>query len=111
MWLSKSIKNGEYSTKTYFLNKDGKKFNAAIKITPTLANGKNKPQTGYSGITVPIDAEIGEPIKMSTIFIKWAFAITRGGFTSASLFPVFAIAAFIAGSGEFLINILSIVLS
>ena len=54
-WLSKSIKNGEYSTKTYFLNKEGKKFNAAIKITPTFANGRNKPQTGYCGITVPID--------------------------------------------------------
>ena len=110
MWLSKSIKNGEYSTKTYFLNKDGKKFNAAIKITPTFANGKNKPQTGYCGITVPIDEEIVVPIKMSTIFIKWAFAITRGGFTSASLFPIFAIAAFLAGSGDGLFNILSLVL-
>ena len=109
-WLSKSIKNGEYSTKTYFINKDGNKFNAAVKITPTFANGKNNPQTGYCGITVPIDEEVVVPIKFSTIFIKWAFAITRGGFTSASLFPIFAIAAFLAGSGSGLFNVLSLVL-
>jgi len=109
-WLSKSIKNGEYSTKTYFLNKEGKKFNAAIKITPTFANGRNNPQTGYCGITVPIDEEVVVPIKMSTIFIKWAFAITRGGFTSASLFPIFAIAAFLAGSGDDLFSITSLIL-
>ena len=100
MWLSKANKNGQYSTKTYFINKNGKKFNAQIKITPTFANGKNNPQTGYCGITVPIEEEVNIPIKFSTIFIKWAFAITRGGFTSASLFPIFAVAAFLAGTGD-----------
>ncbi len=110
MWLSKANKNGHYSTKTYFKNKNGKKFNAQIKITPTFANGKNNPQTGYCGITVPIEEEVNIPIKFSTIFIKWAFAITRGGFTSASLFPIFAVAAFLAGIGENLFSPFSLVL-
>ena len=110
MWLSQANLKGEYITKTYFINKNGKKFNAEIKITPTFANGKNNPQTGYCGITVPIDEEIQIPIKFSTIFIKWAFAITRGGFTSASLFPIFAVAAFLAGLGDGLFTISSLVL-
>ena len=110
MWLSKANKNGQYSTKTYFINKNGKKFNAQIKITPTFANGKNNPQTGYCGITVPIEEEVNIPIKFSTIFIKWVFAITRGGFTSASLFPIFAIAAFLAGTGDNLFSPFSLVL-
>ena len=110
MWLSKANKNGQYSTKTYFINKNGKKFNAEIKITPTFANGKNNAQTGYCGITVPIDEEVNIPIKFSTIFIKWAFAITRGGFTSASLFPIFAVAAFLASSGDNLFSPFSLVL-
>ena len=110
MWLSQANKKGQYSTKTYFINKNGKKFNAQIKITPTFANGKNNPQTGYCGITVPIEEEVKIPIKFSTIFIKWAFAITRGGFTSASLFPIFAVAAFLAGAGDNLFNPLSLIL-
>ena len=110
MWLSQANKKGQYSTKTFFINKNGKKFNAQIKITPTFANGKNNPQTGYCGITVPIEEEVKIPIKFSTIFIKWAFAITRGGFTSASLFPIFAVAAFLAGSGDNLFNALSLIL-
>ena len=110
MWLSSAIKNGEHNTKTYFIRKDGTKFNAAISITPLFKNGKNNPQTGYCGITIPIKEEVKVPIKFSTIFIKWAFAITRGGFTSASLFPIFAVAAFYAGSGDGLFSILSLVL-
>ena len=110
MWLSQANKHGEYITKTYFINKNGKKFNAEIKITPTFANGKNNPQTGYCGITIPIEEEVKIPIKFSTIFIKWAFAITRGGFTSASIFPIFAVAAFLAGLGDGLFNITSLVL-
>tara|TARA_Y100000588_G_scaffold204736_1_gene218524 strand:- start:706 stop:2070 length:1365 start_codon:yes stop_codon:yes gene_type:complete len=110
MWLSNAIKHGEYNTKTYFLNKDGKKLNARIRITPTFARGKNNPQTGYCGVTVPIQEEVEVPIKLTTKFIKWAFAITRGGFTSASLFPIFAVAAFLAGTGNGLFSPLALVL-
>jgi len=110
MWLSNAIKHGEYNTKTYFLNKNGKKFNVRIRITPTFANGKNNPQTGYCGVTVPIEEEVMVPIRFSTIFIKWAFAITRGGFTSASLFPIFAVAAFLAGTGNGLFSPIALIL-
>ena len=110
MWLSNAIKHGEYNTKTYFLNKNGKKFNVRIRITPTFANGKNNPQTGYCGVTVPVEEEVIIPISITTKFIKWAFAITRGGFTSASLFPVFAVAAFLAGSGNGLFSPLLLLL-
>lgn len=110
MWLSNAIKHGEYNTKTYFLNKNGKKFNVRIRITPTFAKGKNNPQTGYCGVSVPIEEEVMVPIRFSTIFIKWAFAITRGGFTSASLFPIFAVAAFLAGAGNGLFSPIALVL-
>ena len=109
-WLAQANKKGSYKTKTFFINKNGSKFNAEIKITPTFANGKNNPQTGYCGITVPIEEEVKIPIKFSTIFIKWAFAITRGGFTSASLFPIFALASYFAGSGDSLFSITSLIL-
>ena len=110
MWLSNAIKHGEYNTKSYFLSKDGNKINARIRITPTFANGKNNPQTGYCGVTVPIEEEVIIPISITTKFIKWVFAITRGGFTSASLFPVFAVAAFLAGSGNGLFSPLLLLL-
>lgn len=110
MWLSNAIKHGEYNTKSYFLSKEGNKINARIRITPTFANGKNNPQTGYCGVTVPIEEEVIIPISITTKFIKWVFAITRGGFTSASLFPVFAVAAFLAGSGNGLFSPLLLLL-
>ena len=109
-WLKGATKNGEHSTKTFFIRKDGSKFNAQIKITPTFANGKSNPQTGYCGITIPIDEEVKIPIKFSTKFIKWVFAITRGGFTSASLFPIFALASMLAAFGDNLFNPLSLIL-
>ena len=109
-WLKGATKNGEHSTKTFFIRKDGSKFNAQIKITPTFANGKSNPQTGYCGITIPIDEEVKIPIKFTTKFIKWVFAITRGGFTSASLFPIFALASMLAAFGDNLFNPLSFIL-
>ena len=52
------------------IKKNGDKFNAKIRITPTFSNGKDQPQTGYCGITIPIKEEVKVPIKFSTIFIK-----------------------------------------
>ena len=109
-WLKGATKDGEHTTKTFFIRKDGSKFNAQIKITPTFANGKSNPQTGYCGITIPIDEEVKIPIKFTTKFIKWVFAITRGGFTSASLFPIFALASMLAAFGDNLFNPLSLIL-
>jgi len=83
-WLAQANKKGSYKTKTFFINKNGSKFNAEIKITPTFANGKNNPQTGYCGITVPIEEEVN--------------------------FPIFALAAYFAGSGDSLFSITSLIL-
>jgi 1,4-dihydroxy-2-naphthoate polyprenyltransferase len=87
-WLEQASKNGEYVTDTIFVRKDGKKFGAKIRITPTFANGKDKPQTGYCGVTEPVDQEVQVPIKFTTKLIK-ALAITRMPFLSAALGPVF----------------------
>ncbi len=109
-WLKSATKDGEHTTKTFFIRKDGTKFNAQIKITPTYANGKSNPQTGYCGITVPIEEEVYIPIKFSTKFIKWVFAITRGGFTSASIFPILALATMLSSFGDNLFNPISLFL-
>ena len=89
-WLNTAVKEGEYVGETYFLDKDGEKINAKIRITPTFANGKDKGQTGYCGVTEVIEKEVDVPINFSTKLIK-GLAITRMPFTSASLLPVFVV--------------------
>ena len=73
--------------KTNFIKKDGSKFNAEILITPNFANGKDQPQTGYCGITKENYEEVNIPINLTTKIIK-GIAITRGGFTLASILPM-----------------------
>ena len=97
-WLNTAVKEGEFKGETYFLKKNGEKFNARIRITPTFANGKDKPQTGYCGVTEVIDKNVEVPIKFSTKLIKM-LAITRMPFTSASLLPVFVVGAYFYGMG------------
>ena len=103
-WLDTAVKEGEYIGETYFIHKDGSKINAKIRITPTFANGKQNPQTGYCGVTEVIEKNIDVPISFSTKLIK-GLAITRMPFTSASLLPIFVIAAYFAGMGDGLFNI------
>ena len=103
-WLNTAVKEGEYKGETYFLNKKGEKINAKIRITPTFSNGKDKPQTGYCGVTELIEKDVQVPINFSTKLIK-GLAITRMPFTSASLLPVLVIGAYFAGIGDGLFNI------
>ena len=98
-WLNTAVKKGEYIGETYFIKKNGEKFNAKIRITPTFSNGKDQPQTGYCGVTEVIEKEVHVPIKFSTKMIK-GLAITRMPFTSASLLPVFVVGAYFLGEGE-----------
>jgi 1,4-dihydroxy-2-naphthoate octaprenyltransferase len=86
--LEAASQEGEYVTKTQFLRKDGSRFNARIRITPTFANGKQNGQTGYCGVTEVIDEEVKVPIHWQTKLIK-ALAITRLPFLSAVLMPAF----------------------
>ncbi len=85
-WLERASKEGEYITKTKFVTKDGKEFNAKIRVTPTYANGKKGEQTGYCGVTEAIDEEVEVPIKWPTKMIK-VLAITRLPFISAVIMP------------------------
>ena len=109
-WLKIANEKGLYETKTNFIKKDGTIFSAKIKITPNFANGKNNPQTGYCGITEVIDEKVEIPISAVTKIIK-GVAITRAGFTSASLLPVLVVASYFSGSGDGLFSILSLFLT
>ena len=70
-WLEEANKHGKSVVKTNFVRKDGSYFNAEIIITPNFANGKDKPQTGYCGITEVIDEEVN--IKINAYLIKKKF--------------------------------------
>ena len=109
-WLRDANETGEHTTKTNFIRKDGSKFAAKIKITPNFADGKDKPQTGYCGITEVIDEEVNIKINWVTKIIK-GVAITRVGFASASLFPVFSIGCYYAGIGDNLFSPISLALT
>ncbi|MBB12946.1 MAG: hypothetical protein CMC78_02120 [Flavobacteriaceae bacterium] len=90
-WLEKADKDGENNIKTNFIRKDGSIFGAEITITPNFANGKDKPQTGYCGITKELEDRVNIPIRFTTKIIK-GIAITRGGFTLASILPMIIVA-------------------
>ena len=109
-WLATADKLGEFVGKTYFHKKDGTKINAKISIRPTFADGKSNAQTGYCGVTEVIDEDVTVPINLSTKIIK-GVAITRVPFTSASIFPMLAIAAFYAGLGDGLFSVTSLLLA
>tara|TARA_B100000900_G_scaffold176360_1_gene149598 strand:- start:337 stop:1686 length:1350 start_codon:yes stop_codon:yes gene_type:complete len=109
-WLRNANETGEHVTKTNFIRKDGSKFAAKIKITPNFGDGKNNPQTGYCGITEVIDEEVNIKINWVTKIIK-GVAITRVGFASASLFPVFSVGCYYAGIGDSLFSPISLTLT
>ena len=90
-WLEKANKEGKSLIKTNFIKKDGSQFNAEILITPNFANGKDQEQTGYCGITKEIKEEVNIPINFTTKIFK-GIAITRGGFTLASILPMVIVA-------------------
>ena len=90
-WLEKANKEGKSLIKTNFIKKDGSQFNAEILITPNFANGKDEEQTGYCGITKEINEEVNIPINFTTRIFK-GIAITRGGFTLASILPMVIVA-------------------
>ncbi|MED5269638.1 MAG: UbiA family prenyltransferase [Bacteroidota bacterium] len=109
-WLKSANKTGEHITRTNFIRKNGSEFAAKIKITPNFANGKDNPQTGYCGITEEISEEVNIKINFLTKIIK-GVAITRVGFSSASLFPIFTVASYYAGIGDNLFSPISLILT
>ena len=109
-WLKSANQTGEHTTKTNFVRRDGSQFSAKITITPNFANGKEHPQTGYCGITEEISEEVNIKINFLTKIIK-GVAITRVGFASASLFPIFSVASYYAGIGDNLFSPISLLLT
>ena len=109
-WLDEANKHGKSIVKTNFIRKDGSYFNAEIIITPNFANGKDKPQTGYCGITKEIKEDVNIPISFTTKIIK-GIAITRGGFTLASILPMVIVSLILSQTNSLsLVNaILSII--
>ena len=59
--MDEANKKGKSIVKTRFKRKDGSLFNAEILITPNYANGKDKGQTGYCGITKEINEKVDIP--------------------------------------------------
>lgn len=88
VWLKRASEEGEYTTKTRFVRKDGSTFSARIRITPTFANGKAGGQTGYCGVTEAIEEKVEVPIRWTTRLIR-LLAITRLPFISAVAMPAF----------------------
>jgi 1,4-dihydroxy-2-naphthoate octaprenyltransferase len=99
-WLALAVKNGKYESKTIFVRKDGTKFPAQIKITPTFRKGQ---QVGYCGVTRPLPmeamAEAAPRVSFATRVFAW-LVIMRVPFLSASLIPVLIAAAFASAIGE-----------
>src|SRR5688572_16286759 len=57
-WLKTAREKGEFETDTVFVRKDGTRFAAHIRITPTFRGGKSSgEQIGYCGQTRAIAAD------------------------------------------------------
>jgi 1,4-dihydroxy-2-naphthoate octaprenyltransferase len=100
MWLKKAREDGEFRTRTVFIRKDGSRFNAEIRVTPTF---KGETQIGYCGVTTPIEEAVVPERKWWTSLVS-ALVITRAPFLSASIIPAFIGAAYastILESGAF----------
>jgi 1,4-dihydroxy-2-naphthoate polyprenyltransferase len=92
-WLKTAVDAGKYEGETVFVRKDGSRFPARIRITPTFKQGQ---QIGYCGVTVPLEAgsmaAVAPDIAVSTKIFKW-LVITRAPFLSATAVGVLTGAA------------------
>jgi len=95
-WLGIASQQGEFTTQTVFLRKDGEPFAAKIRITPTF---KNDVQVGFCGVTeelpnvAPKDAM--PKISLMTKIFTW-LVITRAPFLTAMILPILIGAAWVA---------------
>ena len=99
MWLDEASKNGEYSTETTFVRKDGSQLAASVKITPTMKDGV---QIGYCGTTTPLPDKSPEETMPPTAFatkIISVVAITRIPFLTATWIPIIAAAVWARSAG------------
>jgi 1,4-dihydroxy-2-naphthoate octaprenyltransferase len=98
-WLKAASTLGAHETRTAFVRKDGSRFAAKIRITPTMKGGV---QIGYCGVTRPLDHlspdEAMPPIGLGTRIFKW-LVVTRAPFLTAVIVPVLIGAAWARRSG------------
>lgn len=98
-WLKVASVEGEFKTKTVFLDRDGKPIAAQVRITPTFKNGE---QIGYCGVTEVLDevdpAEVAPNISFMTKAFSW-LVITRAPFLTAIIVPILIGASWVAYRG------------
>ena len=89
-WLGTAVEEGEFETDTVFVRKDGTRFAAHIRITPTFGNDPEtgeREQIGYCGVTVPLEdraaEQVAPDISIATKIFKW-MVVTRAPFLSAT---------------------------
>jgi 1,4-dihydroxy-2-naphthoate octaprenyltransferase len=97
-WLKVASEEGEYRTKTVFLDRDRNPVAAEIRITPTFKNGH---QIGYCGVTEVLEdvdpEEIAPNISFMTRLFSW-LVITRAPFLTAIIVPILVGASWVAYS-------------
>lgn len=99
-WLNVARTKGKFEGESVFIRKDGSRFPAKIRITPTKKDGL---QIGYCGVTTPLpQSELARVEPKISLFTKVfsALVVTRAPFLSASIFPVLIAGAYAAQSGE-----------
>ena len=89
-WLKEAREKSIYEGKTVFVRKDGTRFPARIRITPTYRDGI---QIGYCGVTEPIEEPVEVPISPGTKVLRW-LVVTRAPFLTAAIMPVLVGGAF-----------------
>ncbi|HUG40361.1 MAG TPA: UbiA family prenyltransferase, partial [Longimicrobiales bacterium] len=92
-WLKTAVDEGKFEGRTVFVRKDGSRFPAEIRITPTFRQGQ---QIGYCGVTVPLEdaalETVAPEISFGTKVFKW-LVVMRAPFLSATLVAVLTGAA------------------
>ena len=95
-WLKVASEEGEYRTKTVFLDRDRNPVAAEIRVTPTLKDGQ---QIGYCGVTEVLEdidpEEVAPNISFMTRLFSW-LVITRAPFLTAIIVPILVGASWVA---------------
>lgn len=98
-WLKIASEQGEYRTKTVFLDRDKNPVAAQVRITPTFRDGQ---QIGYCGVTEVLEniepEEVAPNISLMTRIFSW-FVITRAPFLTAIIMPILVGAAWVVYQG------------
>ncbi|NDJ53041.1 MAG: UbiA family prenyltransferase [Chloroflexi bacterium] len=98
-WLKTAREEGEYTGRTVFVRKDGSRFAADIRITPTWRDGE---QIGYCGVTTPLPDVPVEEAAQTISPVTRVFAgmvVTRAPFLTATIIPILVGAAWVAATG------------